>query len=79
MLLPGTLCATIAQQGMLALELDEVEACAEERAPNLSWVGRMADQKHRLADSQMVFLPLFDPFLVLIVLVTWIHSPPGRI
>lgn len=78
MLLPGTLCASRAQQGMLALELDEAEAeaCTEERALDLSWVGQMADQKHRLADSQMVFLPLFDPFLVLIVLVTWIHSPP---
>lgn len=39
-------------------------------ALGLSWVGQMADQKHRLADSQMASLP---PFYHL--LVTWIHSP----
>lgn len=49
------------------------------RALDLSWVGLMADQKHRLADSQMASLPPFYHCLVLIVLVTWIHSAPDRI
>lgn len=47
---------------------------ALERALDLSWVGQIADQKHRLADSQMASLPPFYHFLVLIVLVTWILS-----